>query len=58
MEVWKRCEITEIECGINSEGNLFLGNSVTGYNLPDTPENRQRVLADFERYTSGGLYHA
>ena len=37
-----------IVCGINSDGDLFLGDDRSGYNLPDTPENRDFILADFE----------
>ena len=36
-----------ITCGINLNGDLFLGDGCSGYNLPDTPENRQKVLDDF-----------
>ena len=31
-------------------GELFLGDNRSGYNLPDTPENREYILEDFERY--------
>lgn len=44
-------DATGIEYGINSDGNLYLGDDKSGYNLPDTPENRETVLADFRRYT-------
>lgn len=45
-------ERTGIEYGINIDGDLYLGNDSSGYNLRDTPENRERILADFKRYTS------
>lgn len=44
-------ERTGIEYGINIDGILYLGNDKSGYNLYDTPENRERILRDFERYT-------
>lgn len=36
-----------IECGVNDDGVLFLGDDTCGYNLIDTPENRERILIDF-----------
>lgn len=51
-EFYGRDERTGIEYGINIDGDLYLGNDSSGYNLRDTPENRKRVLADFKRYTS------
>ena len=36
MEVWLRDEKTNIECGINIDGDLFLGDDKSGYNLRDT----------------------
>ena len=50
MEIWKRDEKTGIECGINDDGELFLGNDRSGYNLPDTEENREYILRDFDYY--------
>ena len=50
MEIWKRDEKTGIECGINDDGELFLGNDRSGYNLPDTEENRESILRDFDYY--------
>ena len=41
MEVWKENKQTGLSCGINDFGELFLGNKGSGYNLPDTPENRE-----------------
>ena len=37
--------------GINTAGTLYFGDDKSGSNLPDTPENRETVLADFRRYT-------
>lgn len=51
MKIWFKDQETGIECGINSHGELFLGDNKSGYNLPDTPENRQRIISDFKRYT-------
>lgn len=48
MEVWKENKQTGLSCGINDFGELFLGNKGSGYNLPDTPENREYILNDFD----------
>lgn len=50
MQIWKRDERTGIECGINDDGELFLGNDRSGFNLPDTEENREVILRDFDFY--------
>lgn len=39
------------QAGINDDGDLFLGNRDSGYNLPDTPQNRAYIKRDFDRYT-------
>ena len=51
ITVWAQDEKTEIEIGINRSGELFLGNSTSGYNLPDTDENRDYIERDYKRYT-------
>jgi hypothetical protein len=51
MEVWLRDKETGTECGINNDGELFLGDDQSGYNLHDTPENREYIINDFCRYT-------
>ena len=48
MQVWKRDERTGIECGINDDGELYLGDDRSGFNLPDTEENREAILRDFD----------
>lgn len=50
MTIFKENKETGLQCGLNDYGELFLGDNYSGYNLPDTPENRERVLADFDRY--------
>jgi len=50
MQIWKRDERTGIEVGINDDGELFLGNDRSGFNLPDTEENREAILRDFDFY--------
>lgn len=50
MEIWRRDEKTGIEVGINDDGELFLGNHCSGFNLPDTEENRESILRDFDYY--------
>lgn len=47
-EILKRDEQTGIQCGVNDMGKLFLGDAVCWYNMEDTPENREKLLADFE----------
>ena len=48
IKIWKECN--GLKCGINAYGDLFLGDDKSGYNLRDTPENRERILKDFEYY--------
>lgn len=50
MTIFKENQKTNLQCGINDDGVLFLGDNVSGYNLSDTPENRNRILSDFDRY--------
>lgn len=52
MMIFKENKVTGLQCGINDKGDLFLGDDESGYNLPDTPENRDCVLADFDYYNS------
>jgi len=51
MTIFYRDETTGLEAGINNDGELFLGDNKSGYNLSDTPENREYIRRDFERYT-------
>lgn len=51
MEIWLSDKNTGIECGINNDGDLFLGDSSSGANLPDIKENREKIIRDFCRYT-------
>ena len=51
IKTWFEDEKKGISCGINSEGELFIGNSTSGYNLPDTEDNREIIKADFRRLT-------
>lgn len=50
MKIFKENKETGLQCGVNDDGDLFLGDSKSGYNLPDTPNNREYVLTDFGRY--------
>ena len=50
MTIFKENKKTGLQCGINDFGDLFLGDDRSGYNLPDTSENRKRILADFNYY--------
>lgn len=54
MTIFKENKKTGLQCGINNCGELFLGDDKSGYNLPDTEENRQYVLADFDYYNEEG----
>ncbi|MBR5279951.1 MAG: hypothetical protein IKU26_03160 [Clostridia bacterium] len=47
-EILRRDEQTGIQCGINDLGRLFIGDRLCWYNMEDTPENRKKLLADFE----------
>lgn len=51
MEVWLKDEKTGIECGVDADGRLFLGNDSTGYSLPDTRENRKIIIENFCKQT-------
>ena len=51
IDIWLKDKKTGFECGINAYGELFLGNDIGGANLPDTLENRERIIYDFCRYT-------
>ena len=50
MEIFRMDKETGISCGVNDLGDLFLGNSRSGYNLNDTPENRAYILSDFDAW--------
>jgi len=50
MIIFRENTQTGLKCGVNDDGDLFLGNSKTGYNLPNTPENLFFVLTDFDYY--------
>jgi len=51
MTILRKCNKTGYEFGINGDGNLYLCNEDSGYNLSDTPENRKKIERDFEKYT-------
>ena len=55
MEIWRRDERTGIEVGINDDGELFLGDNRSGFNLPDTEENRSILLRVFDFYVKFSL---
>lgn len=51
-EIFAEDKASGISCGVNADGDLFFGNGRSGYNLPDTPENREYIMADFARMTA------
>lgn len=53
MTIFKENKKTGLQCGLNDYGDLFLGDDKSGYNLTDTPENREHILADFDYYNNG-----
>lgn len=48
MVIFREDKSLQLECGINDDGDLFMSQGRSGYNLPDTDENRDYVIADFE----------
>lgn len=48
MTIFKENKKTGLQCGVNDFGELFLGNAESGYNLPDTEENRAIIKEDFD----------
>ena len=51
-QVWLRDKRTGIECGKNEDGDLFLGDGDSGSTLPDTRENRKRLIANYRYWIS------
>lgn len=51
MTIFKEDKVLGIACGINDSGELFVGGNRSGYNLPDTPKNREKALKDFDYWT-------
>lgn len=51
MEIFREDKETGISCGVNDRGDLFLGDSKSGYNMKNTPENRDHILSDFNYWT-------
>ena len=47
MNIFEENTQTGLSCGINDDGKLFLGDDKSGYNLPDTPANRERIKEEF-----------
>ena len=56
MVIFREDKATGISCGINDYGELFCGGNMSGYNLPDTPENRDQIIADFEYWVRDTEY--
>ncbi|MBQ3159426.1 MAG: hypothetical protein IJC00_03110 [Clostridia bacterium] len=47
-EILKRDEQTGIQYGVNDMGQLFIGDRLCWFTAEDTPENREKMLAEFE----------
>ena len=47
MIVFLEDKETGLSCGVNDDGDLFIGDDRSGANLPDTPENREYVVDQF-----------
>lgn len=45
--IFQRDDQTGIQCGINDAGDLFIGDAVCWRTMPDTSENRERLLLDW-----------
>ena len=52
MEIFKYDSKTGISCGVNDFGELFCGGNGSGYNIPDTPYNREFIISEFEYWTN------
>jgi len=48
--IFKENKKTGLQCGINAYGELFVGDKESGANMPYTPQNKERILAEFERW--------
>ena len=57
MKIFKENKKTGLQCGVNDYNELFLGDNESGYNLPYTEENLEKVLADFDYYNEGLEYY-
>ena len=53
MIIFKQNKETGLACGIND-----FGDSKSGYNLPDTPENREYILTDYAYIMSDYEHYA
>ena len=49
MKIFKENKKKGLRCGINDDGELFLGSNKSGYNLRNTRRNRKRIRKDFKR---------
>ena len=58
MLIFKEDSRTGVSCGLNDFGELFIGNSRSGYNLPDTPENREKIRLLVDRLDEAHLVTA
>lgn len=47
MIIFKENKKTGLQCGLNNFNELFLGNDRSGYNLPNTVENKEKILQEF-----------
>lgn len=50
MKIFKENKQLGLQCGINDDGKLFLGDMYSGYTMEDNSENREILLDDFYGY--------
>lgn len=55
IEYFAKDEETGMSCGINSDGQLFIGDDKSGGNMDDTPDNRLALIRYWKKYTGKDL---
>ena len=48
MIIFKENKKTGLQCGLNDFDELFFFFFRSGYNLPNTEENKRKILQDFD----------
>ena len=55
MEIWYKDKKSGLKCGVNNDGDLFLGDNQSGETIIDTAENRKKIINDYHRYINQKL---